>query len=302
MTQIIALTGATGFLGQHLLKALLDAGYSVRALARNPKALSAFESKNLDIFQGNLESDLTDWLDGVDTVVHLAGLVKAKNWKSYHAVNVAGSEHIAKAAQIQNIDRIVLMSSMAARAPELSHYAKSKFQGEEAVKSAFKGRLAIIRAPAVFGPGDKATKPIFDLMQKGLLPVAGGQEWKSRSLAMVYAPDLIRDILKKALSGEYDGKVVSPSSIGSMTMPEFAAFGTEAIQKKVTAFPIPLSVIFPIAAITTITLRLFSLGHLSLGKLAEFRYEGWQSNDFVTNPTPMVKAIGETIKSYVKTE
>jgi hypothetical protein len=139
-------------------------------------------------------------------------------------------------------------------------------------------------------------------MQKGLLPVAGGKGWKFRSLAMVYAPDLIGDLIDNAISGKYDGKVVSPSTIGNMTMPEFAAFGSSAINRKVRAFAIPLSVIYPIAAITTVTLRLFSIGHLSLGKLAEFRYEGWQSKDIVTNPTPMANAIAETIKSYVATD
>lgn len=302
MTQVIALTGATGFLGQHLLSTLLRAGYSVRALARNPEALSGYKSEHLTIFQGDLESDFTDWLDGVDSIIHLAGLVKAKNWKTYHVVNVSGAERIAIEAQRLNVKRFILMSSIAARAPELSHYAKSKFEGEAAVKTSYNGQLAIIRAPAVFGPGDKATKPIFDLMQKGLLPTAGGRGWKNRSLAMVYAPDLIQDIIENALTGRYDGQTVSPSSIGAMTMPEFAAFGSQALGKKITAFPIPLSLIFPIAAITTVTLRLFSLGHLSLGKLAEFRYEGWQSKDIVTNPTPIAQAIGDTIRSYVKTE
>lgn len=302
MPKTIALTGASGFLGRYLLTALLDQGHLVRALVRNPEALSSYNSPNLDVIQGDLSSDLYEWLEGADTVIHLAGLVKAKDWNSYKDVNVIGAENVAKCAERLGINRFILMSSMAARAPDLSYYAKSKFEGEDAVKKTFSGPLAIIRAPAVFGPGDKATKPIFDLMQKGLLPVAGGRGWKSRSLAMVYAPDLIQDLIENALSGKYDSKVVSPCSIGEMTMPEFAAFGSAALNRKVRAFAIPLSVIYPIAAITTVTLRLFSIGHLSLGKLAEFRYEGWQSKDIVTNPTSMEHAITETVKSYLRTD
>jgi len=302
MPKTIALTGATGFLGRHLLTALLERGHSVRALVRNPEALSSYKSENLHLFQGDLSSSLDDWLRGSDIVIHLAGLVKARDWNTYKKVNVVGAENVAKCADRMNVSRFIHMSSMAARAPGLSYYAKSKFEGERAVREAFSGPIGILRAPAVFGPGDKATKPIFDLMQKGLLPVAGGRGWKSRSLAMVYAPDLIQDLTDNAILGKYDEEVVSPCSIGDMTMNEFAAFGSTALDKKVRAFAVPLSVIYPIAIITTVTLRLFSIGHLSLGKLAEFRYEGWQSKDIVTNPTPMDQAIAETINSYITTD
>lgn len=298
MPQTIALTGATGFLGRHLLKALLEQRHHVRALVRQPSALSDIQSPHLSLIEGDLNADLTDWVEGADCVIHLAGLVKAKNWKTYENVNVRGAGRVAEAAQQAGVERLVLMSSMAARAPELSFYSKSKFLGEESVKKAFSGELAIIRAPAVFGPGDQATKPIFDLMAKGLLPAAGGRNWHQRSVAMVYAPDLVQDLCERAITGDYDGKTVSPSSIAAMTMPEFAAFASKALDGRVKAFAIPLPIIYPVAVMTTVTLRLFSIGHLSLGKLAEFLYEGWQSNDSVTNPTPMVDAIRTTIQSY----
>lgn len=302
MPQTIALTGATGFLGRHLLKLLLARGHFVKALVRNPTRLNDFSHDNLLVLQGDLSSDLVGWAKGADCIIHLAGLVKAKNWPTYKAVNVDGARQVAEAAEKANVKRLILMSSMAARAPELSYYAKSKFLGEAAVSKVFSGNLSIIRAPAVFGPGDEATKPIFDLMNKGLLPAAGGKNWRKRSVAMVYAPDLVADICDRAIVGGYDRQTVSPSTIGAMTMPDFAELGAEAIGKKVKAFAIPLPVIYPIAALTTVTLRLFSIGHLSLGKLAEFRYEHWQSKDSVTNPTPMVDAIRATIQSYANSD
>ena len=297
MSKTIALTGATGFLGQHLLKALLSEGHSVRALARRPEAINFTDAK-LSIIKGDLESDLSLFLQDADCVIHLAGLIKARTWKDYAHVNVKGAKNVAQAAESVGVKHFILMSSMAARAPELSFYAKSKYNGEEAVKEAFSADLSIIRAPAVFGPHDKATKPIFDLMKKGLLPVVGGKGWRIRSVAMVYIDDLVEDIVQRAVKGDYKGKTVSPATLGAMTMPEFAGYAGKALKKTVRAFSLPLFIIYPVAAITTITLRLFSLGHLSLGKLAEFRYEHWQSDDSVSNPTPMVEAIAETIRSY----
>ncbi len=299
MPQHIALTGATGFVGRHLLRRLLDEGHSVNVLVRNPEALTDFNDDSLTVTKGDLQSDLSNWAKSADCIIHLAGLVKAKTWSDYDNVNVKGASAVAQAATHDETPHIILMSSMAARAPELSYYAKSKYLGEEAVKSKYSGALSIIRAPAVFGPGDKATKPIFDFMRKGWLLSAGGRGWKKRSVAMVYVDDLVDNILSKALGGAYINRTVSPSSIGAMTMPEFAGYASRALKKPVRAVPIPLSLLYPLAAVTTITLRLFGIGHLSLGKLAEFRYEHWQSNDLVTNPTLMTTAIKETINSYV---
>ncbi|WP_416878077.1 NAD-dependent epimerase/dehydratase family protein [Litorimonas sp.] len=298
MPRIIALTGATGFLGQHLLKGLLDNGYGVKALARRPGGLSGFSHKNLEVIEGDLATDLSGWAKGADCVIHLAGLVKAPSWKHFESVNVNGAKAVAKAAENANVPRLILLSSMTAREPGLSFYAKSKKLGEQAVKAEFSGKLAVIRAPAVFGPGDKATKPIFDLMKRGFLLVAGGRGWKTRSVAMVYVHDLVDDLIARALKGEYDNKSVSPATVKALSMPELANYGEDAFNRSVRAFPVPLFILYPIAAITTLTLRLFSIGHLSLGKLAEFRYEHWQSNDLVSNPTPMVEAISKTVQSY----
>ncbi len=298
MPRIIALTGATGFVGRHLVRNLLEQGFKVKALVRRSGALDDLAQENLFIYEGDLSSDLTHWIKGADCVFHLAGLVKAPKWSNFEEVNVNGAGRVAKAAEIANIPRLILLSSQTARAPELSRYAKSKKLGEEAVKQEFSGKLAIIRAPAVFGPGDNATKPIFELMKRGLLPVAGGHDWKTRSVAMVYVSDLVENLIGYALEGKYDGKTVSPATERALTMPQFAKYGEDALERPVRAFPVPLMILYPVAAITTLTLRLFSIGHLSLGKLAEFRYEHWQSNDLVSNPTPMAEAIAKTVQSY----
>ncbi|CAM3789455.1 NAD(P)H-binding protein [Litorimonas haliclonae] len=298
MSRIIALTGATGFVGRHLVRALLCQGFHVRALVRRKGALDDLTHENLTIVDGDLSSDLTGLARDADCLFHLAGLVKAPTWSIFEDVNIHGARRVAKAAETAKIPRLVLLSSQTARAPELSRYAKSKKLGEEAVKQEFSGELAIIRAPAVFGPGDEATKPIFDLMKRGYLPVAGGKGWRTRSVAMVYISDLVDNLIAKAIEGEYDGETVSPSTTGALTMPQLAEYGEVALDRRVRAFPIPLIILYPVATITTLTLRLFSIGHLSLGKLAEFRYEHWQSNDLVSNPTPMAEAIAKTVRSY----
>jgi len=298
----IALTGATGFLGQHLLTALLGAGHEVNALIRSPAKLSPElrEQANLTIIQGDLQSDLTDWAKGADCVIHLAGLIKARARAEFMAINADAAGRVAKAAHDAGIPRFVLFSSMAAREPHLSGYAASKSAGEAAVKQAYTdGALAIIRAPAVFGPNDAATAPIFTLLKKGLLPVAGG-DWKNVNIAMVYVDDLVQDILENAITSSYDDRVVSPSTIASMSWEAFARFAAQALERPVRVLPVPLFIMKPVAAVTSVTLRVFGVGHLTLEKLREFRHADWTSADEIDNPTPMIEALRITAASYEK--
>jgi len=119
-TPLIAVTGGTGFVGRHMISALLERGYQVRALARTPAKLFDLKHDNLEILQGSLGSNDEELVDGADVVLHMAGLIKART-------------------------RSDIM----------------------AVKEAYRGKLSIIRAPAVFGPGDDATKPFFDFIGRG---------------------------------------------------------------------------------------------------------------------------------------
>ncbi len=295
---LLAITGGTGFVGQHVIRAALDAGHSVRALIRNPAKRPDISHTNLSWHAGALGEDDAAFLRGADIVIHLAGLIKARTRAEFDAVNVDAARALAAAAQDQSLARFVLVSSMAAKAPELSDYAASKRAGEDAVKAAFKGPLCILRAPAVFGPGDQATAPFFKAVKRGILPVPGGRGWASRRLSIVYAPDLARNITEQAVTGAYDGQTVSPASWPDVTWPQFADMLSEASERKVRALPLPLSVLYPTASITSATSRLMGKGHLTLGKLREFLYGDWSSDDPIQDATSPKDALRATMRFY----
>ena len=297
---LIAVTGGTGFVGRHVIKALLDSGYLVRALARIVSKLDNLHHKNLDVLQGSLGSDDAALVKGADVVLHMAGLIKAQKLNEIMAVNRDATGDIAKAAKAASVKRFVLLSSQTAGQPQLSDYALSKHAGELAVKEAYEGKLAIIRAPAVFGPGDEATKPFFDFIARGRLPVAGGKNWRNRKMAMVFVTDLARDIASRAIVGDYDGQTLIPCSVPALTWEQFAADAGEALAMPVKAMPIPLPIIKLMAAGTSVTSRLFGAGHLTLGKLREFLYEDWSSQDVIQNSTSFITALRITAESYEK--
>jgi len=296
----IALSGATGFLGQHLLVKLLGDRHDVHALVRSPNKLSAAlrENPRLKIFKSDLQGDVSEWVKGADCVIHLAGLIKARSLPEFMAINADAAGHVAKAAHAAKVPRFILLSSMTAREPQLSSYAASKSAGEAAAAREYSnGALAIIRAPAVFGPGDVATAPIFALLNKGLLPVVGSG-WKNVRLSMIYIDDLVQDIAAQAVSGAYDGRIVSPSTIASMSWQNFADYAAQALGRPVRVLPVPLFIMMPVAAITSVSLRLFGAGHLTLEKLREFRHADWTSADEIDSPTPMIEALAITAASY----
>jgi len=285
---LIAVTGGTGFVGRHVIKALLEAGYAVRALARTPSKLSDISHENLSILKGSLGTEEADLVKGADSLLHMAGLIKARTRAEIMAVNRDAAGDLAKAAQAAGLSRFILLSSQTAQQPQLSDYAASKKAGEVAVKAAYKGALAIIRAPAVFGPGDMATKPFFDFIVKGRLPVAGGPNWRTRKMAMVYVKDLAQTVV--------------PCSVSTLTWPDFASNAGQALGITVKTQPIPVPVIKTIAAATSVASRLFGMGHLTLGKLREFRYEDWSSQDLIQDATPFINALRETAASYDKSK
>jgi len=279
-----------------VLENLLGVGHKVRALVR-PQTTPKFEHPNLTWHRANIGDDDTSFLEGAHCLVHIAGVVKARKRDNYFAVNAHLSGKVASAADVAGIKRFVLISSMAACKPELSDYAASKFAGEEAVKESYSGELAIIRAPAVFGPGDIATAPFFAAINKGLLPVPGGRGWRDRKISLAYAPDLAKDIVLAVTEGHYDGKIVSPASRPCLTWPEFAAECAKATDRSVHPLPLPISALYSVAGVTSVTSRVFGLGHLTLGKLNEFLYDDWSSEDLIHGATPLDQAIAETLRA-----
>ena len=284
----LALTGATGFVGGHVLREALAQGHSVRALTRRAQA---FSHPNLEWVRGSLGERDAELCEDADAVIHIAGLIKARKRANYFEAN---ADAVRELVEVAGDARFVLLSSLAAREPELSDYAASKRAGEMAV--AEHPDALVVRAPAVFGPGDRATEPLFKLMLKGRLPAPGGEGWKERRLSFVFVEDLARYLVREA-GGEAAG-LVYPATLPDVTWGEFAELCGEATGRQVRLLPLPTVLLTPVAAVTSVTSRVAGLGHLTLGKLREFRHPDWSVAETLPDATPMVEALQRTFESY----
>lgn len=184
----VALTGGSGFVGGHILRRLTADGWRVRALARRPGALP--EAPGLTAVPGDLESEtaLAELMAGADAVVHCAGLVAARSAAEFHRVNAEGTGRVLDAAAAGGGKRrFVLISSLAAREPQLSPYAASKRQAEALLQQSGGGLdWQVLRPPVVYGPGDRATLPLFRQFARGLVLRPAGQG----RFSMLYVEDL----------------------------------------------------------------------------------------------------------------
>ena len=158
----VALTGATGFSGSFILPQLLAAGHDVVALARNPAALAG---KCKNVIAGDLsdEAALAQLVAGADVVLHVGGATAAKSRKEFFEVNLEGTKRLFLAARRAHVPRFVYVSSLTAREPSLSDYGASKFAAEQYLLPHDDDDfdVLILRPPAIYGPGDRASLPLF---------------------------------------------------------------------------------------------------------------------------------------------
>jgi uncharacterized protein YbjT (DUF2867 family) len=182
----LAVTGGTGFVGQHLLRLARAQGYEVRALTRGwkpPEDEVAWVDGALD-----RPDSLLKLCVGADAVIHIAGLISGGR-AQFEAVNVGGTAAMIDAARKAGVRRFIHISSLAAREPELSAYGWSKMKSERLVASSGLD-WTVVRPPAVYGPGDRETLELFRMARRGLvaLPPPG-------HFSVIHVEDLCRLIL-----------------------------------------------------------------------------------------------------------
>src|SRR5690606_11481313 len=137
---------------------------------------------------------LKNLVASADAVIHCAGAVKGNSWNSFLSSNVVGTKHILQAiTKTNSCSRLLYISSLAARQPQLSWYAKSKYDAEQLL-SMVDDRLAvtIFRPAAVYGPGDKALTPLLQAMRYGVLPVLSPA---TNRFGLVHVNDLVEAVL-----------------------------------------------------------------------------------------------------------
>jgi nucleoside-diphosphate-sugar epimerase len=267
-------TGGTGFIGSHLVEALLDSGQynEIRCLVRNnEKWLSGLNYKKISGDLNDLKA-LGKALDGVDVLFHVAAIVKAPTKKEFTRANVEATENLVRLAQKKGVTNIVLLSSLAAAGPSngspkteidpmepVSMYGHSKKEMENRVKqiATDKDSIKIIRPPAVYGPREDQIFSFFKSCSRGICPIIG--DGNNPRVSMVYVSDLVDGILHAARKTDKGTFTYFISGEGTHSWNEIRAVTSKVLGKKTIPLKIKPNLVKKAAAVIENISSLFGI-------------------------------------------
>lgn len=290
---VVALTGATGFIGAALSEQLVRAGYRVRALYRPRRGRVMQSAEGLKWIAGDLDDKdaLAAVLKGAAAVVHCAGSVRGASSADFNRVNEQGVINIVEAAALApTCERFLLISSLAAREPQLSDYARSKHLGEQALATRA-GRLtwAAIRPPAVYGPGDREMLPLFQGMARGIAAIPGAGDGR---FSLIHVADLASAVVAWLGAPATSGAIYELDDGHDRGYDWDTVLGTAAQVLRdgapIRRLHIPVPVLRFVASANRLGARLFGYAPmLTPGKVREITHADW-----VSDSSAFVQATG----------
>ncbi|MGH7702979.1 MAG: NAD-dependent epimerase/dehydratase family protein [Gemmatimonadales bacterium] len=264
----IVVTGGAGFIGSHLIEALVTRGDEVLCVERPDASLRWLEGLPIEVAPIGVRDvgRLAAAFEGAKVVYHLAGLTEARSAAEFYAVNTEGTRHVLEAAArlAPSPPRVILLSSLAAIGPcrngealspdsvpcPLSHYGQSKLLAE-AMVHAFADRVpaTVLRFPAVYGPRERGVLTFFRMVRWGVAFTPGS--W-NREVSMLYVKDAIQAILAAGTGKRAAGRTYC---VAHPTPVSWTAFAT-AVGRALGRDPVRLSVPVPVARLVAMAAEL----------------------------------------------
>ncbi len=260
----ILVTGATGFIGQHLTRKLLDinGNGSVRAVYRDDSdsgsKLYFFREEEIDSRKADISEreSISGIMDGIDTVYHLAAISRndlRKTWEDFYAVNVQGTINLLEEAKGAGVKRFVFVSTVEAAGfgdgvsprkesdppnPE-NNYGKSKLMAErQTLSGTWPMECTALRLPMIYGPGTFLIVPkLFGMVRRGFYPMIGGG---SAKMEFCYVDNAVDGIILAGGKKEAAGELFYVSDERSYSIKEVVSTIAESSGKRVLFVNIPI--------------------------------------------------------------
>lgn len=316
MKQVL-ITGANGFVGRALLATLMRSGYAVRAAVRSPAGRAMLPQTATVVIIGNVDGG-TDWnaaLQGIDVIVHLAARVHVMQetaedpWQAFRAVNVAGTENLARQAAARGVKRFIYLSSIKVNGegtasqyftadqpvqPE-GAYAVSKWEAECLVQEIAREtglETVIIRPPLIYGADVKGNfLRLIRLVDKAWpLPLAAVANKRS----MVNLDNLCHLIRCCLEHNKAAGQVFLVADEQDLSIAELIQMIAKFLHKPAPLFPFPLSLLRGFAGAAGKAAEMTRLcGSLQLDTVKTRKRLGWQP------PYSVAAGVEKTIGHYL---
>jgi uncharacterized protein YbjT (DUF2867 family) len=179
----VFITGATGFVGNEIVRQLRDAGYAVRILVRNQPSVFG---EGREIRVGNIldPQSLKRGLEGTDAVIHLVGIISEIGANTFENIHVQGTRNVVAAAHEQGVKRFIHMSALGTRANAASRYHQTKWQAEEILRGGGFD-FTIFRPSLIFGPRDMFVNMFAKMIRfSPVVPILGRRDARFQPVAV----------------------------------------------------------------------------------------------------------------------
>lgn len=285
---ILAITGATGFVGGHLVAQALVAGHTIRALTRRAQP----PREGVTWIAGDLANP-GDLVTGADAIIHVAGVVNAPDRAGFFAGNVEGTRVMLVAAQAAGVSRFVHVSSLAAREPHLSAYGCSKAEAERLVEASQLSWLTV-RPPAIFGPGDTELLDLFRIAKHGIVPLP-----PTGRLSVIAVEDLAALLLALAVAPSTRATYEADDGGPGWSHVAFGRAIGRAVGRRILPLPIPGSLL-ALAARADVRLR-GARAKLTPDRVSYFRHPDWTIDSARRPPPELWRPKQATVEALAAT-
>ncbi|MFO0600912.1 MAG: NAD-dependent epimerase/dehydratase family protein [Myxococcaceae bacterium] len=249
----VLITGANGFLGTWLAKALVARGVETRCLVRPNSDATSLDGIDAHVVRGDVidAASLPAALEGVHTVFHLAGIRRAATRDEFMKINAEGTRLVGEAMVKAGAKRLVNVGSLAATGPSIGGvprveedpfnpqewYGESKMEGER-IAFSFADRLEVTscRPARIVGPGDHENLTFFKLVKRGIILRIGGAE---RKLSFVDVDDVVDQLLLQAEKREAVGQAFFAASDETHSVEQLMQMVAEALHYQARVMVVP---------------------------------------------------------------
>lgn len=321
----LLITGATGFIGSHLVETALQKGYRVFCVVRATSDLSVIDQKRVHLIKADLSNfeELKKAFAGLnhnfDYLIHAAGMTKGKNLDEFMQANYKGTEHLLSALQNSTHllpKKLIFLSSLAAAGPTalgsviqinankpITDYGKSKLAAEAIIQKSNIPYITL-RPTAVYGPREKDIFTLFKILKKGINPVIG---FHKQELTFIYVKDLV-ELIFLGLDSETQNETFFISDGKVYDKLQLAQYIESNLKKRAIKITLPLWFIKGMAFFSEQIARIQSkYSPLNLQKYRELKAASWacevqptfQAFDYQPQ-YDLQRGVEETTKWYLK--
>ena len=292
MAKKALVTGANGFVGSHLVEALLTRGYLVKCLIRKTSDIRYIKNLPVDFVYGELSErdSLKKAITDVNYVFHVGAVTKAKNSTIFYKVNVEGTKNLYESCKEHNrdLERFLFVSSQAAAGPSfdgkpirenfpccpISDYGKSKYEAELFLQNReHELPITILRPPSVYGPRDKDVFLYFQWINRGIRPTLGDGNYY---VNFIYVKDLVEAIIEAGESNKAVGETYFLANSEIYTWNDIAEIIEKILDRNTIKLKIPKKITYFMAFMSEIFANISGKNTIfNRQKVKEFTQKYW---------------------------